>query len=177
MGTFFRFRIGPFGYSKRLGRTQAQKRAAAKNRAARQSARAERKWHAQEQERREQFEREYNSPEAVAAREDHDRRTYRAEIADCRINGVRGGSFVIRAAGHDDVRVTVPAENAMLFLSLKNRDIVRVTMAAVPESDGPVDWPGYVPRVEEFWHESRANGAEPRSPANFSHGFPWDRAS
>ena len=165
MGFRFRFHIGPFGYSAPLGRTQAQKRAAAKDRAARQSARAARKRREQERQEREEFEREYNAPEAVAAREDRDRRTYMAEIADCRINGVRGGSFVILAEGRDEVRVVVPADAAMLFLSLKNRDIVQVTMTAED-----------VPRVEAFYHVSRANGAEPREPATFSHGFPWDRA-
>ena len=149
MPSYFRFRIGPFGFSQRLGRTQAQKRAAARLRAAQQRAREDRKRH-------EQFEREYNSPEAVAAREDYDRRTYTAEIADCHVNGVTGGSFVIRAEGRDDFRVVVPAEIGTLFLSLRNRDIVRVTMAA-----------GDTPRVETFRHLSRANGAEPRSPADF----------
>jgi hypothetical protein len=178
MPTYFRFGIGPFRVSQRMGRTKAQQRAAARAADARRSARAERK-----------RQKQYNAPEAVAARaaeeaawqaarEDKAQRTYRGEIADCQINGVTGGSFVIRAEGHDDVHVTVPpVETAVLFLSLKNRDIVQVTMAAIPESDGPVDWPGYTPRVEEFWHMYRANGAEPRSPANFRGGFPWDRAS
>jgi hypothetical protein len=39
MPFYWRFRAGPIGFSKRLGRTQAQKRAAAKHRAARAQAR------------------------------------------------------------------------------------------------------------------------------------------
>jgi hypothetical protein len=38
MPTYFRFGIGPFRFSQRLGQTQAQKRAAAKAQAQRQSA-------------------------------------------------------------------------------------------------------------------------------------------
>jgi hypothetical protein len=41
MPTYFRFGFGPFRFSQRLGRTQAQKRAAAKARARRQQAQAQ----------------------------------------------------------------------------------------------------------------------------------------
>jgi hypothetical protein len=41
------------------------------------------------------------------------------------------------------------------FLSLKNGDIVQVTLG--PDNSG----------LEEFWHLRRANGAKPRSPADF----------
>jgi hypothetical protein len=41
MQTYFRFGFGPFRFSRRLGRTQAQKRAAAKARAQRQQAQAQ----------------------------------------------------------------------------------------------------------------------------------------
>jgi hypothetical protein len=43
MPTYFRFGFGPFRFSQRLGRTQAQKRAAAKAQAQRQQWRAQRR--------------------------------------------------------------------------------------------------------------------------------------
>ena len=47
MPTYFRFGFGPFRFSQRVGRTQAQKRAAAKARAQRQQAQAQRQqWRA-----------------------------------------------------------------------------------------------------------------------------------
>jgi hypothetical protein len=46
MPTYFRFGVGPFRFSQRLGRTQAQKRAAAKARGQRQYARHEAQRHA-----------------------------------------------------------------------------------------------------------------------------------
>jgi hypothetical protein len=45
MPSYFRFGIGPFRFSQRLGRTQAQKRAAARERAAQAKRRQEyREW-------------------------------------------------------------------------------------------------------------------------------------
>jgi hypothetical protein len=63
------------------------------------------------------------SPEEVAARAaaqaDHDRRTYRAVISECRIDGLKGGGFSIEADGRDTVRVNVEPDTALRFLSLK----------------------------------------------------------
>jgi len=59
MPTYFRFGIGPFRFSQRLGRTQAQKRAAAKARAGRQYARRQ---------GREQADRDRRSFKQVPAR-------------------------------------------------------------------------------------------------------------
>jgi len=137
------------------GRTQAQKRAAAKASDQRRQGLAAR-------EQREQWEREYYAPEAVTAREaakaDHDRRTYRAEVSGCSISGVKGGSFKIKAEGRDDIEARVLPGDALYFLSLKNGDIVQVTLT----DDGGLD---------EFWHLSRANGAKPRNPADFGPGM------
>lgn len=60
MAAYLRFRIGPFVISDRLGRTQAQKRAAAKKRAARAKFRAQK--------------REVHSPQRIAE--------YRRNIAE-----------------------------------------------------------------------------------------------
>ena len=102
------------------------------------------------------------SPEEVAAREaaqaDHDQRTYRAVISECRIDGLKGGAFTIGADGRTSVRVNVEPDTALRFLSLKNGDIVQVTLG--PGNSG----------LEEFRHLSRANGAKPRSPADFGPG-------
>jgi hypothetical protein len=217
----FGFHIGPFYFGQRLGRTQAQKRAAAKARGQRRQAAATgREQRARQREfnrthteaveyvRTAQgtdsligvFRREnltdpdlhlrlpqgplpvpegtwltvtYSSgnllelapaevPASVAARRvakaDHDARTYRGVITECRIDGVKGGGFSIEADGRPSVRINVQPDTALRFLSLKNGDIVQVTLG--PDSSG----------VEEFWHLSRANGAKPRSPANFGPG-------
>jgi hypothetical protein len=102
------------------------------------------------------------SPEEVAAREaaqaDHDQRTYRAVISECRIDGLKGGAFTIKADGRTTVRVNVEPETELRFLSLKNGDIVQVTLG--PDNSG----------LEESRHLSRANGAKPRSPADFGPG-------
>jgi hypothetical protein len=117
-----------------------------------------------ERKRQEQRDREWNAPEAVAAREaakaSHARRTYRAEVSDCNINGVKGGEFMIKAEGRDDMHVIVKPDTALKFLSLKNGDIVQVTLT-------DTDQPG----LDEFWHLSRANGAKPRNPADFGPGM------
>jgi hypothetical protein len=109
------------------------------------------------------------SPEELAAREaaqaDHDQRTYRAVISECRIDGLKGGAFTIEADGRDSVRINVLPETAVRFLSLRKGDIVQVTLA--PGNAG----------LEEFRHLSRANGAKPRSPVDLTaadmgwHGF------
>jgi translation initiation factor IF-1 len=155
MSARLRFGIGPLRFSQPLGRTQAQKRAAAKASDQRREGRAQRK-------RYEQWEREHNAPGAVAARAaaqaDHARRTYRAEISGVSVNGVKGGSFTIKAEGREDILARVRPEDALHFLSLKNGDIVQVTLT----DDGGLD---------EFWHLSRANGAKPRNPANYGPGM------
>ena len=48
---------------------------------------------------------------------------------------------------------------ALRFQSLRNRDLVQITMA--PDRRG----------IEEFRHLARANGAKPRNPADFPDGF------
>jgi hypothetical protein len=93
-----------------------------------------------------------------AARADHDARTYRGRITNCKIDGVTGGSFDVEADGRDNLHINVQKDTALRFLSLKNGDIVQVTLAK--ENAG----------IEEFWHLSRANGSKPRSPANFGPG-------
>lgn len=57
MPTYFRFGVGPFRFSQRLGRTQAQKRAAAKARGQRQSARQEVQYAQQEAQRHADYEK------------------------------------------------------------------------------------------------------------------------
>jgi hypothetical protein len=193
--TRFGFHIGPFYFSQRLGRTQAQKRAAAKARAAqaqqrqehsewladpraqadhrqavavvaarypqdlaalRGFTRADQKWLATpEGQAAVQAVREAPAREE-AARADHDRRTYRARVSGCRIDGIKGGEFTLEADGRDALHFTVPPAAALRCLSLKAGDIVQVTMG----KDGT--------SLEEFRHLSRANGAKPRSPANLS---------
>jgi hypothetical protein len=110
---------------------------------------------AQEKQERAQKEREAAAARA-AAEADHDARTYRATIAQCRIDGVKGGSFEIVAEGRPTVGITVQPDLALQFLSLRNGDIVEVTLT----KDGA---------VEEFLHLSRANGAKPRSPVPSFH--------
>jgi hypothetical protein len=51
---------------------------------------------------------------------------------------------------------TVAGNAALHFLSLRNGDIVQVTLN--PGKTG----------LEEIWHLSRASGARPRSPVNLS---------
>jgi hypothetical protein len=66
-----------------------------------------------------------------AARADHDSRTYRAVISECRIDGLKGGGFTIEADGRATVHVNVEPDTALRFLSLKNGDIVQVTLGPV----------------------------------------------
>lgn len=210
MPTYFRFGFGPLRFSQRLGRTQAQKRAAAKAQQQRARQREFNRTHTETVQylRTAQgtdseigvFGREnpadwelhlhlrqgpvpvpegtwvtisYSSgnltgiapaevPASVAVREaaraDHDARTYRGVITGCRIDGVKGGGFTIEADDRPEVSINVPPDMALRFLSLKNGDIVQVTLA--PDNAG----------LEEFWHLARANGAKPRSPADFGSG-------
>ena len=88
-------------------------------------------------------------------REDHDSRTHRGVIAECRIDPLNGGSFTIRAEGMEMI-FNLDPNAAMHFLSLKKGDIVQVTLA--PDKTG----------LEEFWQLSRANGAKPRSPVELT---------
>lgn len=155
MSARFGFHIGPLYFSERLGRTQAQKRAAAKARTARQARRAARK-----------AARDAQRPEAIAARKareeqyaleraDHDSRTYRAVISGCHIDPLKGGSFTLGAEGMEMI-FNVGGNAALHFLSLRNGDVVQVTLN--PGKTG----------LEEFWQLSRANGAKPRSPVELS---------
>jgi hypothetical protein len=86
---------------------------------------------------------------------DHDSRTRRGVIAECRIDPLNGGSFTIRAEGMEMV-FNLDPNAAIHFLSLKKGDIVQVTLA--PDRTG----------LEEFWQLSRANGAKPRSPVELT---------
>ena len=105
-------------------------------------------------------------PEAVAARKaaeqqkaleraDHDSRTHRAVVSGCRIDPLKGGSFALSAEDME-MGFNVAGNAALHFLSLKNGDVVQVTLN--PARTG----------LEEFWHLSRANGAKPRSPVDLS---------
>jgi hypothetical protein len=94
---------------------------------------------------------------AIAARTPA--RTYRASVSECRIDPLKGGEFTMTAPEWPDMHFTVTPERAMEFLSLRNRDVVQVTVT--PGGDG----------AEAFWHVARANGATPRNAADFPHGF------
>jgi hypothetical protein len=155
MSVRLRFRLGPLVFSEPLGRTQAQKRAAAKARTARQDMRAAR-----------QAARDAQRPEAIAARKareeqyaleraDHDSRTYRAVISGCHIDPLKGDSFSLGAEGMDMI-FNVAGNAALHFLSLRNGDVVQVTLN--PGKTG----------LEESWQLCRANGAKPRSPVELS---------
>ena len=150
------FHIGPFYFSQRLGRTQAQKRAAAKAAASRRQGRR----NAKAQRERE---REYNDPAAVAARQvavaarraakaDRAARTHRAVISGCKIDPLKSGQFTLTTAGDElEMVFNVAANAALHFLPLRNGDVVQVTLK-----------PGNA-SLEEFWQLSRASGAKPRS--------------
>ena len=146
----FGFHIGPFYFSQRLGRTQAQKRAAARQR--------------EEERERRRVIRDIQRPEAIARweeyqrrEEDHGTRTHRAVISKCHIDPLKGGSFTIGAEGLNmTFNVAGDAELDFLgFLSLRKGDVVEVTLS--PDDAG----------LEEFRHLRRANGAKPRSPVDF----------
>jgi hypothetical protein len=57
------------------------------------------------------------------------------------------------------MRLQVPSDMAMRFMSLRNRDVVLVVLS-----------PGGK-KIEAFWHLARANGAQPCNPADFPEGF------
>ena len=103
--------------------------------------------------------REYNSPERVAEREARKARTYRARVSGCRIDPLKGGEFTVTADDRPDLHFTVPPDIALQFMSLRNKDVVQVTVT--PDGQG----------VEDFYHLARANGAEPRNPAYFPKGW------
>jgi hypothetical protein len=107
----------------------------------------------------EEWEREYSSPEAVAEWEARKARTYRATVSGCRIDPLKGGEFTVTADDRPGLHFTVPPDMALQVMSLRNKDVVQVTIA--PDGQG----------IEEFWHLARANGAQPRNPANFPKGF------
>jgi hypothetical protein len=102
-----------------------------------------------------------------AAKADHDARTYRAVISGCHIDPLKGGSFTLRTGDDLEMGFNVAASAALHFLSLKNGDVVQVTLK--PGKNG----------LEEFWQLSRANGAKPRSPVELSaltwSGTAWRR--
>jgi hypothetical protein len=75
------------------------------------------------------------------------------------IDPLTGGAFILTSPGHPDLRLQVPSDMAMRFMSLRNRDVVLVILS----SDGK--------KVEAFWHLARADGAQPRNPADFPDGF------
>jgi hypothetical protein len=148
MPSYFRWGIGPLRFSQRLGRTEAQKRAAARQR--------------QEERERRRAIRDAQRPEAIARREeyqrqleDHDARTHRAVVSECRIDPLKGGSFTIEGENLTMTFNVAGEDGALHFLSLRKGDVVDVTLSA--EDAG----------VEEFQHLARANGAKPRSPVNF----------
>ena len=220
MPTYFRFGFGPFRFSQRLGRTQAQKRAAAKAQGQRQQGQAQRRQRrstlsvngivtARTPEQAQvrilgrdndevpismigqtvtipctdpavtegqgvhlhyrygdgahrgvtvdpaiaarEAERQRAEAERQRARADHDARTHRYRVTDCRIDALTGGGFALEAEGLDPVHVNLTPETAQHFLPLKRGDIVQITLA--PGNAG----------IEEFWQLSRANGAKPRS--------------
>jgi hypothetical protein len=207
----FRFGVGPFRYSQRIGRTQAQKRAAAKAQAQRERWRTivslsgivTARTPGQAQVRildRDSHDgplhmightvtipckdpavtegqgvhlryrlgdwqlRGLAVDPAIAAREaerlaaeaDHDARTRRYRVSMCHIDALKGGEFTLEAEDTDPVHVALTPQAAVHFLSLKNGDIVQVTLG--PGNSG----------LEEFWQLSRANGAKPRSPVELS---------
>jgi hypothetical protein len=88
-------------------------------------------------------------------------RTYRATITECHIDPLRGGKFTVTPPddNHPSLELNVPPDMALQFASLRNRDIVQVTLA--PGNQG----------IQEFWHLARASGAKPRNPADFPDGF------
>jgi hypothetical protein len=105
------------------------------------------------------FDLEITRPTAAHLVERGEDRSYRATISTCRIDPLNGGEFHAAAEGHPDLHVKVPPELAHRFASLRNRDVVQVVLA--PDAD----------RVEAFWHLARANGAQPRNPADFPEGL------
>jgi hypothetical protein len=163
MPFYLRFGVGPLRFSERVGRTQAQKRAAARHRAQAKGLRQERR-------RANAWRRDYDSPARVAERQasaawqqarraSWEARTYRAVVSECGIDSLAGGSFQVTAPGRPTIDIAVPPALALNFLSLRHGDVVQVT----PTENGM--------GVETFYHLARASGAKPRNAANFPEGF------
>ena len=105
------------------------------------------------------FDLETTRPAAVHLVERGEDHAYRASVSGCRIDPLTGGAFTLTAPGHTDLRLQVPSDMAMRFMSLRNHDVVLVVLSP----DGK--------KVEAFWHLARANGAEPRNPCDFPEGL------
>jgi hypothetical protein len=102
---------------------------------------------------------EQATAEQVAAeRADRENRTYRMVVSQCAISPATGGTFTLTAP-EGTMHLDVPADMALSFRSLRDKDVVQVTLTA----DGQ--------GIEEFWHLARGNGATPRYPASFPHGL------
>jgi hypothetical protein len=154
--------FGPFrvyGGKSAASRQAARQRKRRREREAWEQARAEAARERRKRREHEAFEREYYSPERVAEREARKVRTYRATVSGCRIDPLKGGEFTVSADDRPDLHFTVTPDMALGFMSLRNKDVVQVTVT--PDGQG----------VEEFWHLARANGAQPRNPADFPKGF------
>jgi hypothetical protein len=94
----------------------------------------------------------------LAAAAEWNERTYRMTVSDVAVSPAAGGSFTLTAP-EGTMHLDVPADMALSFRSLRDKDVVQVTLTA----DGQ--------GIEEFWHLARGNGATPRDPANFPHGL------
>jgi hypothetical protein len=105
------------------------------------------------------FDLEGKRPIAVHLVEQGDDRAYPASVSGYGVDLVTGGEFTLTAPNHPDLRVRVPSDMAMRFMTLRNRDVVQVVLG----SDAK--------KVVAFWHLARANGAEPRNPCDFPEGF------
>jgi hypothetical protein len=105
------------------------------------------------------FDLKATRPTAVRLVERGEDHAYRASVSGCTIDPLTGGAFTLAAPDHPDLRLQVPSDMAMRFMSLRNRDVVLVVLSP----DGKT--------VEAFWHLARANGAQPRNPADFPEGF------
>src|SRR5258708_32993522 len=153
MGFRIRFGVGPIRYSAPLGRTGAQKRAAAKASAQRAQRRQGRK----DSRAADRRVAEYNRPENVAARAaaeaERQSRTRRGVVTERAIDPLHGGSFKITDADGDSTLANVGPDAALHWLSLRKGDLAEITWGA----DGS--------GIEHFSHISRANGAVPRNPA------------
>jgi acyl-CoA reductase-like NAD-dependent aldehyde dehydrogenase len=139
------FRVGPFYFSQRVGRTQAQKRAAAKARDEARAARAQRRWR--------------NSPEAkaqVAAAHARLDRQYTGPVSEL-VTGSDGGvSFVITDRTKGTMGVKVAAEFAGKYRHLHNGDILQAVFKE--------DHTGFE-RIELLWYASGRDGSS--SPFNY----------
>jgi hypothetical protein len=140
----FGFHIGPFYFSQRLGRTQAQKRASAKARQDRRQQAAAREAAAAEQARHQQAQAAWEA--------DYTSRIGRYRVADCHIDTLKGGSFTLEAENGDQIGVEVTPAAAVHFLPLRNGDTIKLTRG--PGGTG----------VAGFRHVSRADSSYPDTP-------------